>query len=159
MPEFRIGSDALKRGRLFSVLSWGTVLLLIMFATVLFVLHYFGRIRDDSTVEFLFVLTTTSAAILAIILAPREGLRRAEREMVFVLDDKRIVRRRSGWPDVVIDFSEIETLREELRWLIVISAEPRRKIAIPRSVSGYELVLAEISKQHAVSSPTKILYR
>lgn len=151
MPEFRIENDALKREARSRMLSWGTVLLLLAIATFLLVLRVSGYIGDGSGLGSLFVLAIVSAAIIAIILAPREGLRRAERKMVFALDDKRIVRKRQGYPDVEVAFSEIETLREELRWLVVTSTEPRRKIAVPRDVSGYELIRAELANHHPLS--------
>jgi hypothetical protein len=152
MPEFKIENDALKRGARFRMLSWGTVLLLVAIATFLLVLRGSGHIGDSSGLGSLFVLTILSAAIIAIILAPREGLHRAERKMVFALDDKRILRKRQGYPDVEIAFSEITTLREELLWLVVTSTEPRRKIAVPRNVSGYELIRAELAKHHPLSA-------
>jgi hypothetical protein len=152
VPEFRIADDALKRELRFRMLSWGAVLLLIAVATILFILRVSGYISDSSGLGSLFVLTILGAAIVALILAPREGLHRAERQMVFVLEDHRIVRRRQGYPDVEIAFSEVESLREELRWLIITSAEGRKKIAIPRSVSGYELIRMELAKHHPLSA-------
>jgi len=151
MPEFRIENDALKREARFRMLSWGSVLLLLAVATLLLVLRASGYIGDSSGLGSLFVLTILSAAIIAIILAPHEGLHRAERKMVFALDEKRIVRKRQGYPDVEIAFSEVETLREELRWLVITSTEPRRKIAVPRNVSGYELIRTELAKYHPLS--------
>jgi hypothetical protein len=152
LEEFRIGNDALKREAKFRMLSWGTVLLLVIVATFLFGLHVSGHISDSSSLGSLFVVTIVSAAILALILAPREGLHRAERKMVFALDDKRIVRKRQGYPDVEIAFSEVETLREELRWLVVTANEARRKIAVPRNVSGYELIRTVLAKHHPLSA-------
>ncbi|MGA8539843.1 MAG: hypothetical protein WB566_10110, partial [Terriglobales bacterium] len=84
-------------------------------------------------------------------LACREALRRAEREMVFVLDDTGIARKRKGFPEVKIAFSEVEYLGEELRWLVVKSIEPRRKIAIPNDVQGFEIIRAELAKHHTLS--------
>lgn len=155
MPEFRIENDALRREARFRLLSWGTVLLLAAGAAFLLVLRASGYIGDNSGLSSLFVLTILSAAIIAIILAPREGLRRAERKMVFALDDKRIVRKRPGYPDVEIAFSEVETLREELRWLVITSTEPRRKIAVPKNVGGYEVICAELAKHHPLSARAK----
>jgi hypothetical protein len=152
MPEFRIENDALKRLARFRMLSWGTVLLLATIAALLLVLRSSGYIADNSGLGSLFMISIIGAAIIALILAPREGLHRAERTMIFVLDDKRIVRKRRGYPDVEVAFSEIEILREELRWLVVTSAEPRRKIAIPKNVGGYELIRAELTKYHPLSA-------
>jgi hypothetical protein len=90
------------------------------------------------------------AVIGACILAIREALRRAEREMVFVLDDNGIARRRKGYPEVRIAFSEVDTIAEELRWLVVKSIEPGRKISIPNNVKGFEAIRAELAKHHAL---------
>jgi hypothetical protein len=151
MQEFRIDKDALKREERWSVLSWGIVALLFAIAVALFVFHISGYMDDSPNLGGVFVLTILVAAILAVILAPREGLRRAERKMVFSLDDSRIVRKRPGFPDVKIAFSEIDILSEDLRWLVVISAEPRKKIAIPKNICGYDLVRTELAKHHPLS--------
>ena len=155
MPEFKIEGDALRREARFRLLSWGTVLLLAAVPVFLFILHVSGYVGDSSNLGGLFVFTILGAALIAIILAPREGLRRAERQMVFVLDDSGIARKRPGYPQVYIGFSEIDTLSEEMRWLIITSIEPRRKIAVPTNVRGYEVIRAELAKHHALSPPAK----
>lgn len=153
MPEFRIEKDTLKHEARLRLLSWGTVLLLLAVGTSLLILHASGYIGGGSDLGSVVMLTMLGAAIIAIILAPREGLRRAERKMVFAVDDSRIIRKRPGYPDVVIAFSEVDTLREELGCLVITSTEPRRKIAIPRRVGGYEQIRTELAKHHALSAP------
>src|ERR1700688_877939 len=145
MPEFKIEADALskKRGIKFNFLSWGTVLSLLAITVLIFILGFLGLLRADSDLHWLAWLAvpaTLGAVIGACILACREALRCAEREMVFVLDDNGIVRKRKGFPEVKIAFSEVDTLGEELRWLVVKSIEPRRKIAIPNDVKGFEVM-------------------
>jgi hypothetical protein len=152
VQEFRIEGDTLRRESRFRALSWGTVLLLMVIAVVLSVLGAYGALRSNSNLGWLFVFTLLGTVFGACILACREALNCAEREMIFVLDDKRIGRRRQGYPEVEIAFSEVETLREELRWLVITSAEPRRKIAIPNDVKGYEVIRAELAKHHALSA-------
>lgn len=155
MQEFRIEGHALRRENRFSVLSWGTILLLTAATVLLFVLGVTGHLSANSNLRWLFVFTVLGAVIGASILACLEALHYAKRQMVFVLDDNEIVRKRQGYPDVKIAFSEIETLSEELRWLIIYSSEPRRKIAVPTNVQGYEVIRAEIAKHHALSPPAK----
>ena len=104
---------------------------------------------------YLFVVTLPGGIVGAIILVCREGLRRAEREMVFVLDETGIIRRRSGYSEVKIGFSEIGYLSEELKWLVVESNEPRRKIAIAKDVAGFATIRAELAKHHALSPSAK----
>jgi hypothetical protein len=86
-------------------------------------------------------------------LAFRETLSAAERQMVFVLDDKGITRNRRGFPPLHIAFSDIDYLGEEMRWLIVTSAQPPKQIGVPKSVKGYELIRAELSRHYPLSSP------
>src|SRR2546423_233936 len=154
MQEFKIESDALNerrdaKSRLF---SWGLVLLLLAMTVSIYALGLLGLLSTDSHLRWLAWLSVPAifgAVIGGSILAYREALRRAEREMVFILDDNGIVRRRKGFPEVRIAFSEVDALDEELRWLIVKSTEPRRKIAIPNNVKGFELIRAELTKHHA----------
>lgn len=154
MQEFKIEGDALRREARFRMSSWGTVLFLMAVTVFMFVLRFQG-LRADSNLRWVAVLAFLSAIIGAGILACREALQRATREMVFVLDDTGIVRRRQGYPDVNIGFSEVETVSERRRWLIIYSAEPRRKIAVPTNVRGYETIRAELAKHHALSPLAK----
>ena len=152
MPEFKIEGDALRREARFRVLSWGSVLLLLGVTVLLFTLGVSGDLSASPDLGWLFVLTGLGTVVGASVLAFREALHLAEREMIFVLGDNEIVRKRKGYPDVKIAFSEIATLREELRWLIIKTAEPQRKIAIPNTVSGYHVICAELAKHHPLSA-------
>jgi hypothetical protein len=80
--------DALSRRCLrVRLLSWGTVAVLIAIAALLFTLGVNGVLSGHPFLPFLFVFTVLGAIIGASILASREALRLAEREMVFVLED------------------------------------------------------------------------
>ena len=152
MPEFKIEGDALRREARFRMLSWGSVLLLLAVTLLLFTLRASGRLNANSDLRFVFAFTLLGTIIGACVLASREALHFAEREMIFVLNDNEIVQKRKGYPDVKIAFSEIATLREELRWLIIKTAEPQRKIAIPNTISGYDAICAELAKHHPLSA-------
>jgi len=162
MLEFKIEPDALSKRREANgrLVSWGIVLLSFAMTVLILILGFQGLLSAGSDLHWLgwlLVPASLGAVIGASILAIREALRYAEREMVFVLDDNSIVRRREGFPDVRIDFSEVDTLREELRWLVVKSIEPQRKIAIPDNVEGFEVIRAELAKHHALSAPVEKL--
>jgi hypothetical protein len=152
VPEFKIEGDALRREARFRVLSWGSVLLLLGVTVLLFTLGVYGDLSASPDLGRLFVLTGLGTVVGACLVGFREALHFAEREMTFVLNDIEIVRKRKGYPDVKIAFSEIATLREELRWLIIKTAEPQRKIAIPNAVSGYDTICAELAKHHPLSA-------
>jgi len=153
VAEFRIQGDASRRERRSRVLSWGTILLLLAVTASVFALRACGDLSANSDLRFLAAYAFLGAVIGASLVGFREVLHRAERRMVFVLNDNEIVRKRQGYPDVRIAFTEIATLGEELRWLIIRSAAPQRKIAIPNSVGGYDKIRAELAKHHPVSVP------
>jgi hypothetical protein len=158
--EFRIDNDTLTKRReaRFRLLSWGTVLLLTAATVLLFSLNMSGILSTHSNFGLLAVSSLLGAVIGASILGCREVLNYAERQMVFVLDDNEIVRRRQGFPDERIAFSEIDNLSEELRWLSIYSTEPRRKIAVPTSVRGYEVIRTELTKHHPISQKNVLSY-
>lgn len=159
MPEFRVDKNALKQETKFRMLSWGTVLLLTVIAAVLLTLRAFGYIGDSSNLGSFFVLAIFGAAVIAIVLAPREGIHRAERKMIFILEDNAVVRKREGYPDVRIPFSEINTVCEALGRLVITSVEPRRKIGIPCSVSGYEEIRSELAGHCLLSARMKFPWK
>lgn len=152
MPEFKIEGDALRREARIRMVSWGSVLVLLGATVLLFTLGVSGDLSGRPDLGWLFVLTALGTVVGAYVVGFREALRYAERQMVFVLNDNEIVRKRKGYPDVKIAFSEIATLREELRWLIIKTAEPQRKIGIPNTVTGYDAICAELAKHHPLSA-------
>ena len=74
--------------------------------------------------------------------------------MIFILEDNAVVRKRQGYPDEKIFFSEINNLSEEIGRLIVTSTDPRRRIGIPYDVSGYEEIRSELAKHRELSTRT-----
>ncbi len=161
MPEFKIELDALSKRREAKrqLVSWGVVLLLFAMAVLIFILGFQGRLSVGSKLHWLGRLLAPASlgtVIGASVLAIREAMRRAERKIVFVLDDNGIIRKRKGFPDVRIAFSDVDTLREELRWLVVRSTRRCAKIAIPNNVKGYELIRAELTRHHALAPPVNL---
>ncbi len=162
MPEFKIEPDALneRRDAKRRLVSWSIVLLLFAMTVSIYTLGFLGLLSVDSDLRWLAWLSVPAllgVVIGTFILAFREALRYAEREMVFALDDNGIVRKRKGFPEVRIPFSDVDTLGEELRWLVVKSTKPYRKITIPNNVKGYEVIRAELTKHHALAPPVNKL--
>ena len=154
MPEFRIEGDALRRESKIRWWSWGTVLVLTAVMVCLVVLRCFG-LKFGPGLSWSLCFCFFVAFFGSCVLAFREALSAAERQMVFTLDDKGITRNRRGFPPLHIAFSDIDYLGEEMKWLIVRSAVPTRKIGISKSVKGYELIRAELSKHYPLSSPER----
>ena len=88
-------------------------------------------------VYFLYSLSLESI-IGACALACREALHCAERQMVFVLENDEVIRKRRGYPDVMIHYSEIDTLSEELGRLIVRRSNRRGKLPFQELLAGME---------------------
>lgn len=149
MREFRIESDerGKRREARNRLLSWCTVLLLLGALISLFVLRSLG-VKADSSLRSLMVLTLVAAIAAIYILAFREGMRRARRGMSFVLDDHGITRRKRGWPDVTIAYTELSELRDEPTRLVVESVEPPRTIAVPHDILDYKVIRTELEKHH-----------
>ena len=137
------------------LISWSTVLLLAGIALfALYGAHSASR-QVNAALTWLAVLIVVGAIVGARSLAVRLGLKRVQRDLVFELTNKGLVRRRSGWPDVRIGFSEISTLYERHGWLVVESVEPRRKIAVPKEVEGFLSLRAELAKHSPIIVPPR----
>jgi hypothetical protein len=156
VPDYKIEPDALSKRHeaRIRLASWGTVLSFAM-TVLVFVLRFRGLLTAQSNLKWLAAFALLGAVVGSCVLAGREALRRAEREMVFVIDENAVVRKRKGWPDERIAFLEVSAIREELRWLVVESTEPYRKIAIPNDVKGYQAIRAELARHHPLSARTK----
>ena len=80
--------------------------------------------------------------------------------LIYELTDKDLFLRRSGYADLQIGLSEIAALHERPGWLVVLSAEPRRTIAIPQQVEGFRFLRAELTKHsHVITLPRLSLLR
>ncbi len=88
-------------------------------------------------------------------LARGQALNYAARQMTFVLDDDTIARKRRGYPEIKIFFTEIACLKDKPNWLIVESTEPRKIIVVPKMVGNYDVIITELSKYCAISYSQK----
>jgi hypothetical protein len=153
MREFRVAFNEIsqrKRDGKIRLAAWGTILLLIV-ATAIGILSAGSSYPHLNTaLTWLAALIVMGAIVGAHSLAIRLGMEKAEGDMVFVLTDKDLVRKRSGWPDVKISFSEISALYERRGWFVVESVEPRRRIAIPNEVDGFASLRTELAKHSSV---------
>ncbi len=155
MREFKVAShDASDRGRERNIrmITWGLVL--VMSGITLFAV-YDARSADPQlvrTLGWLAVVIVVAAIAGAHFLAAHLGLEKFERDLVFVLTDKDVVRRRQGWPDVQIGLAEIRALYQQPGRLVVESNEPRRTMAIPERVEGFESLCTELAKHSSITA-------
>lgn len=153
MAEFKIEGGTVKRAVRSRMLSWVIILLLLAVTASVFVLRASGDLSANSNLRFVAAFSLLGAVVGICVVAFRTALQRAEQQMVFVLNDNEIVRKRKGFPDVKIAFSEIKNLSEVRRFLVIRTAQPEKKIAIRNDVSGYDTIRAELAKHRPVSAP------
>lgn len=156
MREFRIASDKISsrsRDRSIRLILWGIVLVLSGI-TLFAVYGARSASRQVNTVLLLVCVLIVVVAFLGIrFFAVRLGVEKMERDLVFVLTDKALVRRRNGWPDIRIELSEINALYERRGRLVVESVEPRRKIVVPEGVDGFAFLRSELTKHSPLTIP------
>lgn len=129
---------------------WGTVVSIVFIIVVLFVLRALGRVGED--VAWVVGILTLTVLYLSLFLAIRDLAHYGERDMVFLLTEDAIERKWKGQPDLKFKFSDIDSVREELSWLILRRNKPPEKIAIPKAIRGYEFLRAELEKHCPFSS-------
>ena len=138
--EFRVPQERRRdtKARLF---VWSPILLL----TISFVFVFVAP-RRAQALAWIAGLATVLGVVAAYAVAIREGRRRAKSRMVFALDDGQIIRRREGWPDDKIRFSELVAVYESAGDLVVETTDPFKRMAIPREITGYDVMRAELGK-------------
>jgi hypothetical protein len=151
-----------RRERNIRLITWGVVI--FMSGITLFAV-YDARSASPQVVRAigrLAVAIVAAAIVCAYFLAARLGLEKFEHDLIIVLTDNDVVRKSRGWPDVQIGFSEIRALYLRSGWLVVESNEPRRTIAIPERVEGFNSLRAELAKHSPVvpqpkRSPSRLI--
>jgi hypothetical protein len=157
--EFKVSPDRASsqrhdlRIRLF---LWGAVLLLVGITIIGIVgVRSIGQAAETA-------LVVTAGAIVvcvvgaAYVLGGQEGIERAKQNTVFLLTNDDLIRQRTGSPDVRIGLSEVKSLSERPGWLLVESAEPRKRIAIPNNVERFQFLRSELIKHGPlVQSPRR----
>ena len=151
MREFKIETDTSSKRRETRLLR-GAILSITVAASAPFIFH--SSLQAEH-LRWLGLSMLVGAITGWYALAFRLGLQRAKRRMVFALSDKEFIRKRSGWPDDRIAFSEIDGLYEKRGGLVVESVEPLRRISIPREVNGFDTIRAELAKHHSLSVHAK----
>jgi hypothetical protein len=153
MAEFKVSQTSFQSNeRKIRFALWGAVL-------VLSGITLFAVLSDHSEASplktgFAWVAGLIAAGIVvsANLLAFRNASQSVQRGLLFELTNKELVRRKSGSPDVRIELGEIQALYEGRGWLVVESAAPRKRIAVPDGVEGFAALRAELTKYGSVSA-------
>ena len=146
MVEFKVRSESNEtRDPRKRLLAWGA-LILISGLVLLFASAPSDKAPFNPVLGWTAVLIIVGVNGIVLVLGLRMGKDRLKRSLVFLLTDNGLTRRRKGWPDEHLLFSDIEALHQEKNWLVIESVEPRRKMAVPTDVDNFELLRAEIAK-------------
>jgi len=156
MREFRIEDDGLRRQNKVTAISFGLVLSPLL-AVALFVVFQGTGFLAGVDLGPMVGACIGGMLLGGYFMAGNEALNRADRQRTFVLDDSNVTRKKPGFADVTIRYSDISFLGEQLKWLVVQSAVSATRISIPRDVSGYELIRAELATHHPLSPRVKYL--
>jgi len=158
VAEYRVAPNtksSQREDQLMRVTLWGAVSLLL--AITVFAL--IGARSVSAGLDT--ALAVAAGAIVmgavggAYIVAWRNGLERAKRNVVFLLTEKELIARRNGCPDVRIGLSEIKALYKQPGKLIVASPDKSRLIAIPEDIEGYGNLRSQLVKYGEITEVRK----
>ena len=152
MRTFRVEYDSLQRKRIARarlLLACGAFGLLPATIALFLILAFSGVLpRHSETTTRVMWTAIIGAFIGSLIVACRLGMYLWEREIVVLMDEDGITKRREGFPDERLNYTEIRSLREG-RWrLLVVSTKPYGSVAIPKALEGFETIRAELAKHH-----------
>ena len=157
--EFRVFPNAAtgrSRDRRIRLVLWGSVLALVGLTALGIAGARSFNEHVQSTLTVAAAALVMGAVVSAYLFAGQVGLEKAKLSTVFLLSNTDLIRQRSGWPEVRIGLSELKALFERPGWLVVESSEPRRRIAIPHEVEGFDTLRSELIKHGPiVESPRR----
>jgi hypothetical protein len=167
MRTFRVEYDSLQRKRVVRarlLSTCGAFGLLPATIALILILVFSGVLPKDSEITTRVIWTAIFGASMgSLIFAWRSGMYRWERETVVLMDEDGITKRREGFPDERINYTEIRSLREGRWWLVIVSTKPYGSVTIPRALKGFETIRAELAKHRplgdraeAKTSPPRI---
>jgi len=153
MTEFRVRSDHRfeHRERAVRLSLWSAVVVLAGIA--LFAVY--GRESASPVLmtwmAWLTGLIVAGSVVGVNVFAFWRGTDKLRRGLAFEMNEKELVRKSAGWPDLRIVLSEICALQEGQTVLVVTSDNPPGKIGIPKAVDGYEELRTELAKHCSIT--------
>jgi hypothetical protein len=135
------------------------ILGLVVFMLFGFALAFYGaRIVSPQfrkPIAFTYIAATMGVLTFVLIYGMRAGFEQAKFGRSFALTDADLTQKRTGWPDIRIELSQINALHETPSWLIVRANDPQKKIAIPREVEGYYDLRAALAHHSPLTKVAK----
>jgi hypothetical protein len=132
--------------RAFRILGWGAVGVLL--GILVFSFYEPAGISDSTShaIGWLAGAILLAAIVGTATLGVKEASWRLMRMSRFEVSDAKIIEMREGAtsPNIEIPINQIEFLSDHRRWLFVIGGTPRKQIAIPKEVCGFEILKNEL---------------
>lgn len=153
MAQFRIPAGTVPPHERASQFLWGSVLALLGITAFGIISGLHGNDLLNKIAVGLATAIVIFAVGAAYYFGARMGLERAQRNSVFVLTDRELIRKREGWPNIQIGLLEIKALCDRPHYLIVEGPEPLSRITVPKRVENFELLRAELLKYSSVVKP------
>lgn len=144
--------------RQFRVLGWGAVIVLL--GVLLFSIYEPAGLTDlvGHAIAWLAGAIVLAAVLGATILAVRERTWNLLREYRFDISDGKIIRTHETSSSVEILLDQIEYLHEFNGWLLVGGGNPRRQMAIPKEINGFDELKRELLAHCTLTSPRVKFY-
>jgi hypothetical protein len=153
MAEFKVSQTSIQSSdRKIRFALWGAVLALSGITLFAVLVDPSETSAVKTGLAWISGLIVAGVVVSAYLLAFRNASQSVQRKLLFELTNKELVCRKSGSPDVRIELGEIQALYEGRGWLVVESAAPRKRIAVPDGVEGFGALRAELTKYGSVSA-------
>jgi len=144
--------------RQFRVLGWGAVIVLL--GVLLFSIYEPTGVSDlvGHAIAWLAGAVVLAAVVGATVLSVRERNWNLLRKYRFDISDGKIIRMRGASSSVEILLDQIEYLHEYNGWLLVGAGNPRRQMAIPKEINGFDELKRELLAHCTLTSPKVTFY-
>ena len=143
--------------RQFRFLGWGAIVVLL--GILLFSIYEPAGLSDSvgHAIVWLAGAIMLAAGVGATILAIKEGTLKLLRRLRFDISDGKIIQTRQASASIEIPLDQIDSLHQYRSWLLVRGGIPKRQIAIPREITGFDALKRELLA-HCTLTPLKVKF-
>lgn len=136
----------------FRIFAWIAIILLLV---ILFFSLWIPQFSDETRKEIAWM--AAAIVVVLIVIGNRLGIKEGTWKLVkrgyqVEVSDGQLIQRLLGFPTVEIPIDQIASLQQGRGgWLIITGGEPKRQVAVPSEIVGFESLQREISENRTVS--------